>query len=161
MPRRWATWQSLSCFAIYLVDIVCKNLFLFWQWMTWMTIVYSCFYGCLLCLWRLEPRKLQPHLVEVNGIQLNSTQILHKVHFPNDTDEVGTHSPGDCVIDITVNTGAGEPAILFLSFQVFEVTSTTRVRDLIQNIVKKLSLASAEGYSIFVKTHNKVCLKFL
>lgn len=46
----------------------------------------------------------------------------------------------------------------YLCFQVFEVTSTTRVRDLIQNIVKKLSLASAEGYSIFVKTHNKVCL---
>uniref|UniRef100_H3D8C8 Myosin VIIBa n=1 Tax=Tetraodon nigroviridis TaxID=99883 RepID=H3D8C8_TETNG len=77
-------------------------------------------------LLRLEPRKLQPHLVEVNAIQLNSTQILHKVHFPNDTDEV------------------------------FEVTSTTRVRDLIQSIVRKLSLASAEGYSVFIKTHNKV-----
>eukprot|EP00066_Takifugu_rubripes_P023634 XP_011612900.1 PREDICTED: unconventional myosin-VIIb-like [Takifugu rubripes] len=77
-------------------------------------------------LLRLEPRKLQPHPVEVNAIQLNSPQILHKVHFPNDTDEI------------------------------FEITSTTRVRDLSQNIVKKLRLASSEGYSIFVKTHNKV-----
>lgn len=65
------------------------------------------------------------------------------------------------VFDITVNTGADEPAILFLSFQVFEVTSTTRVRDLIQNIAKKLGLSSTEGYSIFVKTHDKVCVNFL
>lgn len=70
-----------------------------------MTIVYCCFYGCLLCLWRLEARKLQPHSVEVNAIQRNSTQILHKVHFPNDTDEVWTHSPGDCLPGITLNTG--------------------------------------------------------
>ncbi|TNM87728.1 hypothetical protein fugu_005949 [Takifugu bimaculatus] len=82
-------------------------------------------------LLRLEPRKLQPHPVEVNAIQLNSPQILHKVHFPNDTDEI------------------------------FEITSTTRVRDLSQNIVKKLRLASSEGYSIFVKTHNKELPKYL
>lgn len=58
-------------------------------------------------------------------------------------------------------TGAGQPAVLFLSFQIFEVTSTTRVRDLSLNIVKKLRLASSEGYSIFVKTHNKVHMGFL
>ncbi|XP_029285210.1 unconventional myosin-VIIb [Cottoperca gobio] len=75
---------------------------------------------------RMEPRKLPPHQAEVDAIQQNSTQIFHKIHFPNDTDEI------------------------------FEVTTNTRIRDLIQNITKKLSLASADGFSIFVKTQDKV-----
>uniref|UniRef100_A0A3B5L6F9 Myosin VIIBa n=1 Tax=Xiphophorus couchianus TaxID=32473 RepID=A0A3B5L6F9_9TELE len=83
------------------------------------------------CLQRLqssliEPRKLPPHQVEVDAIQQNSTQIFHKIYFPNDTDEI------------------------------FEVATSTRIRDLIQNISKKLKLASADGFSIFVKTHDKV-----
>ncbi|XP_028300925.1 unconventional myosin-VIIa [Gouania willdenowi] len=75
---------------------------------------------------RLEPRKLPPHQVEVNAIQQNSTQIFHKIHFPNDTDEI------------------------------FQVASSTRIRDLIQSITKKLNLTSADGFSIFVKTDDKV-----
>ncbi|XP_032429118.1 unconventional myosin-VIIb [Xiphophorus hellerii] len=75
---------------------------------------------------RIEPRKLPPHQVEVDAIQQNSTQIFHKIYFPNDTDEI------------------------------FEVATSTRIRDLIQNISKKLKLASADGFSIFVKTHDKV-----
>ncbi|KAM9357798.1 unconventional myosin-VIIb [Symphorus nematophorus] len=75
---------------------------------------------------RMEPRKLPPHQVEVDAIQLNSTQIFHKIHFPNDTEEI------------------------------FEVATSTKIKDLIQNISKKLGLASADGYSIFVKTHDKV-----
>lgn len=39
---------------------------------------------------RMEPRKLPPHHVELDAIQQNSTQIRHKIHFPNDTDEVKT-----------------------------------------------------------------------
>uniref|UniRef100_A0AAQ5XKT1 Uncharacterized protein n=1 Tax=Amphiprion ocellaris TaxID=80972 RepID=A0AAQ5XKT1_AMPOC len=83
------------------------------------------------CLQRLQsslryPRKFPPHQVEVDAIQQNSTQIFHKIHFPNDTDEI------------------------------FEVSTSTRIRDLIQNISKKLHLASADGFSIFVKTHDKV-----
>ncbi|KAM8875074.1 unconventional myosin-VIIb isoform 1-T1 [Spinachia spinachia] len=75
---------------------------------------------------RMEPRKLPPHQAEVDAIQQNSTQIFHKIHFPNDTEEI------------------------------FEVSTNTRIKDLIQSITKKLSLASADGFSIFVKTQDTV-----
>uniref|UniRef100_A0A3B4B2F7 Uncharacterized protein n=1 Tax=Periophthalmus magnuspinnatus TaxID=409849 RepID=A0A3B4B2F7_9GOBI len=75
---------------------------------------------------RMEPRKLPPHQVEVDAIQQNSLQIFHKIQFPNDTDEL------------------------------FEVNTNTKIKDLIQNIAKKLKLASADGFSLFVKTHDKV-----
>uniref|UniRef100_A0A668AG22 Si:ch73-194h10.2 n=1 Tax=Myripristis murdjan TaxID=586833 RepID=A0A668AG22_9TELE len=75
---------------------------------------------------RMEPRKLPPHQVEVDAIQQNSTQIFHKIHFPNDSEEI------------------------------FEVATSTRIRDLIRTIAKQLNLISAEGFSIFVKTPDKV-----
>ncbi|KAM9385653.1 unconventional myosin-VIIb [Pholidichthys leucotaenia] len=75
---------------------------------------------------RMESRKFPPHQVEVDAIQMNSIQIFHKIHFPNDTDEG------------------------------FEVATNTRIKDLIQMISKKLNLASADGFSIFVKTQDKV-----
>uniref|UniRef100_A0A3Q2Y1Q6 Unconventional myosin-VIIa-like n=1 Tax=Hippocampus comes TaxID=109280 RepID=A0A3Q2Y1Q6_HIPCM len=83
------------------------------------------------CLQRLQSslmdaRKLPPHQVEVDAIQQNSTQIFHKVHFPNDTGEI------------------------------FEVATSTKIRDLIQNISNKLQLTTADGFSIFIKTHDKV-----
>ncbi|XP_031662727.1 unconventional myosin-VIIa [Oncorhynchus kisutch] len=84
------------------------------------------------CLQRLqmlvsmEPRKLPPHQVEVDAIQQDSNQIFHKVHFPNDRAEL------------------------------FEVTSMSRIRDLVRSIAYKLILASADGYSLFMKTPNKV-----
>ncbi|XP_029988616.1 unconventional myosin-VIIa [Sphaeramia orbicularis] len=74
---------------------------------------------------RTEPRKLPPHQVEVDAIQQNSTQIFQKVHFPDDTDEI------------------------------FEVATSTRIKDLIQNIGNKLNLVSSDGFSIFVKTQDK------
>uniref|UniRef100_A0A8C8MGX3 Myosin VIIBb n=1 Tax=Oncorhynchus tshawytscha TaxID=74940 RepID=A0A8C8MGX3_ONCTS len=76
------------------------------------------------CLQRLqmlvsmEPRKLPPHQVEVDAIQQDSNQIFHKVHFPNDRAEL------------------------------FEVTSTSRIRDLVRSIAYKLILASADGYRL-------------
>ncbi|KAI4892023.1 hypothetical protein NFI96_034232 [Prochilodus magdalenae] len=75
---------------------------------------------------RTEPRKLPPHQVEVDAIQLNSTQIYHKIHFPNDTEEV------------------------------FEVATNTKVRDLVRTIATKLGLSSEDGFSIFVKSPDKV-----
>uniref|UniRef100_UPI0037E7D6D8 unconventional myosin-VIIb n=1 Tax=Semicossyphus pulcher TaxID=241346 RepID=UPI0037E7D6D8 len=74
---------------------------------------------------RSDPRKLPPHKVEVDAIQQNSTQIFHKIHFPNDTEEI------------------------------FEVATNTRIKDLIQNISTKLRLTSADGFNIFVKTQDK------
>ncbi|KAJ8011282.1 hypothetical protein DPEC_G00056530 [Dallia pectoralis] len=73
-----------------------------------------------------EPRKLPPHQVEVDAIQQNSNQIFHKIHFPNDMTEI------------------------------FEVTSTSRIRDLVRNIANKLVLTSPEGYGLSMKTPDKV-----
>lgn len=89
------------------------------------TLASDCLQRLQNCL-RMDPRKLPPHQVEVDAIQRNSPQIFHKIHFPNDTDEI------------------------------FEVATNTKIKDLIQNITKKLKLASADGFSIFVKTHDKV-----
>uniref|UniRef100_W5U6H9 Unconventional myosin-VIIa n=1 Tax=Ictalurus punctatus TaxID=7998 RepID=W5U6H9_ICTPU len=75
---------------------------------------------------RLEARTMAPHQVEVDAIQQNSSQIFHKVHFPDNTEDI------------------------------YEVTTTTRIRDLCRNIANNLMLSSADGYSLFVKTTNKV-----
>uniref|UniRef100_A0A673IRK7 Myosin VIIBb n=1 Tax=Sinocyclocheilus rhinocerous TaxID=307959 RepID=A0A673IRK7_9TELE len=75
---------------------------------------------------RMEPRKLPPHQVEVDAIQQDSTQIFHKIYFPNDTQEI------------------------------FEVATNTKIKDLVHTIANKLMLSSADGFSLFVKTPDKV-----
>uniref|UniRef100_A0A8C9Y8E5 Myosin VIIBb n=1 Tax=Sander lucioperca TaxID=283035 RepID=A0A8C9Y8E5_SANLU len=86
------------------------------------------------CLQRLHnnvlykglPRTLPSHSAEVDAIQQNSTQIFHKVHFPNDTSDI------------------------------LEVKSTTTIKDLCCSIASKLRLSSADGYGLYLKTANKI-----
>lgn len=40
--------------------------------------------------------------------------------------------------------------------QIFEVTSTTTIKDLCYSIASQLRLSSADGYGLYLKTPNKV-----
>jgi len=71
-------------------------------------------------------RKYPPHVVEVEAIQNRTTQIFHKINFPDDTNEA------------------------------FEVESCTKSRDFTQSIANRLRLKKADGFCLFVKIADKV-----
>lgn len=75
---------------------------------------------------KVGPRCYPPHTIEVDAIKHRSLQIYHKVYFPDDTDEA------------------------------FEVTSLTKAKDLIEDIVKRLDLKNSDGFSLFVMVESKI-----
>ena len=86
-------------------------------------------------------RKLPPHQVEVEAIQHKTTEIYHKIYFPDDTEEV-----------IEINK---DMSIQLIIFQAFLVESSTRAKDLVKTVVERLNLLSSQGFSIFVKIADK------
>ncbi|XP_045766562.1 myosin-VIIa-like [Maniola jurtina] len=84
---------------------------------------------CLKRLFKIQrggPRMYAPYVVEVEAIQHRSMQIYHKVYFPDDTDEA------------------------------FEVDSSTKARELCEQITGRLNLKNSDGFSLFVKIVDKV-----
>uniref|UniRef100_A0A5S6R0E2 Myosin motor domain-containing protein n=1 Tax=Trichuris muris TaxID=70415 RepID=A0A5S6R0E2_TRIMR len=75
---------------------------------------------------RAGARKYPPHQVELEAIQRKTTQIFHKVYFPND------------------------------SFESVEVESCSKTRDLVQKIGKLLGLKDVKGFALFVKVNEKI-----
>lgn len=67
-----------------------------------------------------------PYIVEVESIRNRSLQIFHKIYYPDDTDEA------------------------------FLIESSTKSRELIDEISKSLNLKSNEGFGLFVKIKDKV-----
>ncbi|KAL4715151.1 hypothetical protein ACJJTC_012198 [Scirpophaga incertulas] len=84
---------------------------------------------CLKRVFKIQksgPRMYAPYVVEVEAIQHRSMQIYHKVYFPDDTDEA------------------------------FEVDSSTKAKDLCEQITGRLNLKNSDGFSLFVKIADKV-----
>uniref|UniRef100_A0A1Q3FYL2 Putative myosin class v heavy chain n=1 Tax=Culex tarsalis TaxID=7177 RepID=A0A1Q3FYL2_CULTA len=84
------------------------------------------------CLQRVQKtlkignRKFPPYIVEVEAIRYRSVEVYHKVYFPDDTDEA------------------------------FQIESSTKTKDLLQTITRRLDLKSIDGFSLFIKIGDKV-----
>ena len=90
----------------------------------------------------------------MEAIQHKTTQIFHKVYFPDETDEVR-----QLAADIDIVVCSSKCDIVFTPcspFQAFVVKSSTRASDLCHAIAQRLNMKSAEGFSLFVKVQDKV-----
>merc|ERR1719419_1443676 len=76
---------------------------------------------------RHGPRRSPPHDVEVEAIQHQTTQILHKIHIGPD---------GDLV-------------------EIFNIDSSTRAGDLCKKIASHLDMKNHLGFSLFVHIQDK------
>lgn len=70
---------------------------------------------------RVGERIRPPHSIEVDAIRSRNIKIYHRIYFPNDTDEA------------------------------FELDSSTKSKDLVAVISKRLELKSSDGFALFVR----------
>lgn len=70
-------------------------------------------------------RVYPPYAIEVEAIRYRSLQIYHKIYFPDDTD------------------------------QAFEIESSTKAKDLVNAIAKRVELQSNLGFSLFIVMADK------
>lgn len=120
-----------------------------------------CLYFCLSCLgwipgssrptrWRWTPsNRTAPR--SFTRSTSPTTQTRYAAGTPLPTKEQYNKKKKDQLSESIMLT-----LVALLPVQIFEVATSTRIRDLIQNISKKLKLASADGFSLFVKTQDKV-----
>lgn len=79
----------------------------------------------MLLLFRSGCRKFPPHQVEIEAIQRRTTQIFHKIYFPDSTEEA------------------------------IEVDASMRASEFCSRIANRLCLKSSDGFSLFVKMNDR------
>ena len=94
--------------------------------------------------------------MEVDAIQSKTTQIFHKVYFPDESNQVRVGTVSSTIDwNIYLYCRLLLPCLHCFA-QAFEVDSSTRSKDFCASIAERLGLRTAEGFSLFVKITDKV-----